>query len=89
MAKYKTFSQYLEECNQMSDACSQFEKAVQGRYDGHGYPYLAGYMMMQFREAVMELPRARREQFKAQLLRETKRFEQETLLKTIKESENA
>lgn len=86
MAKYKTFNQYLEECSQMSEACSQFEKAVQDKYDGHGYPYVAGYMMMQFREAVMELPRARREQFKAQLVKEAKRFEQEHLLKTIKES---
>ena len=86
MAKYKSFSQYLEECSQMSEACSQFEKAVQDKYDGHGYPYVAGYMMMQFREAVMELPRARREQFKAQLVKEAKRFEQEHLMKTIKES---
>ena len=86
MAKYKSFHQYLTECSQMSDALGDFEKAVQAKYDNHGYPYVAGYMMMQFREAVMELPRARREQFKAQFLKETKRFEQETLMKTLKES---
>ena len=86
MAKYKSFSQYLEECSQMFDALNDFEKAVQAKYDGHGYPYVAGYMMMQFREAVMELPRARREQFKAQFLKEATRFEQEHLMKTIKES---
>jgi hypothetical protein len=86
MAKYKTFNQYLEECSQMGDALNDFEKAVQAKYDGHGYPYIAGYMMMQFREAVMELPRARREQFKAQFQKEAKRFEQEHLMKTIKES---
>lgn len=84
MAKFKSFSQYLEECQQMSDAVNGFEKAVQKVYDGHGYPYVAGYMMMQFREAVMELPRKRREEIKARLLNETKVFEQSALLDTIK-----
>lgn len=86
MAKYKSFHQYLEECSQMSDALGAFEKSVQAKYDGHGYPYIAGYFMMQFREAVMELPRARREEIKARFLKEAQKFDNEVLLKTIKES---
>lgn len=84
MAKIKSFSKYLEECQQMSDAVNGFEKAVQVKYDGHGYAYVAGYMMMQFREAVMELPRAKREEIKARILNETKVFEQSALLDKIK-----
>lgn len=86
MAKFKSFGQYLDECQQMTDATNRFEKAVQARYDGHGYAYIAGYMMMQFREVAMQLPRAQREEIKARFEREAKKFEQEHLMKTIKES---
>lgn len=84
--KYKNFSVYLEECQKTSDALNAFERAVQTKYDNHGYAYIAGYMMMQFREAVAELPRKRREEIQARFLREAERFEQEHLMKTIKEA---
>lgn len=84
MAKYKSFNQYLDECQQMTDAVNGFERAVQKKYDNHGYPYVAGYMMMMFREAAMELPRKRREELKARLEREAKTFEQSALVDTIK-----
>ena len=84
--KYKNFSVYLEECQKTSDALSAFERAVQAKYDGHGYPYVAGYIMMQFREVIAELPRKRREEIQARFLREAQKFENEVLLKTIKEA---
>ena len=84
--KYKSFAVYLEECQKTSDALNAFERAVQTKYDGHGYPYIAGYMMMQYREIVAELPRKRREEIQARFLREAEKFEQEHLMKTIKES---
>ena len=84
--KYKSFAVYLEECQKTSDALNAFEQAVQAKYDNHGYPYIAGYMMMQYREVVAELPRKRREEIQARFLREAQKFENEVLLKTIKES---
>ena len=80
------FNEYLDECRETSDALNAFERAVQARYDGHGYAYVAGYFMMQFKEAVSELPKKRRAEIRERFLREAKKFEQETLLKTIKES---
>ena len=80
------FSEYLFECQETRDALGAFEKAVQDRYDGHGYAYIAGYMMMQFQDAVSQLPKAKRAEIRENFLREAKKFEQETLLKTIKES---
>ena len=84
--KYKSFAVYLEECQKTSDALAAFEKAVQAKYDNHGYPYIAGYMMMQYREVVAELPKKRREEIQARFLREAQKFEQEHLMKTIKEA---
>ena len=84
--KYKNFTVYLEECQKTSDALNAFERAVQTKYDNHGYPYIAGYMMMQYREAVAELPKARRAEIQARFLREAQKFEQEHLMKTIKEA---
>ena len=84
--KYKNFSVYLEECQKTWDALSAFERAVQAKYDNHGYPYIAGYMMMQYREVIAELPRKRREEIQARFLREAQKFEQEHLMKTIKEA---
>ena len=84
--KYKSFAVYLEECQKTSDALDAFERAVQAKYDNHGYPYIAGYVMMQFREAVAELPRKRREEIQARFLREAQKFEQEHLMKTSKEA---
>jgi hypothetical protein len=80
------FNEYLDECRETSDALNSFEKAVQAKYDGHGYAYIAGYFMMQFKEAVSELPKKRRAEIRERFLREAKKFEQETLLKQIKES---
>ena len=84
--KYKSFAVYLEECQKTSDALNAFERAVQAKYDNHGDPYIAGYVMMQVREAVAELPRKRREEIQARFLREAQKFEQEHLMKTIKEA---
>ena len=79
------FNEYLEECAETGNALTAFERAVQDKYDNHGYAYIAGYMMMQFREAVSELPKARRAEIRERFLREAKRFEQENLLNKIKE----
>ena len=80
------WAEYLFECQETSDALAAFERAVQEKYDNHGYPYIAGYMMMQYREVVAELPRKRRAEIRERFLREAKKFEQENLMKKIKEA---
>jgi hypothetical protein len=83
------FNEYLAECDETREAVKQFEKAVQEKYNGSGYAYIAGYFMMQMLNAVSELPKKRRAEIREQFLRETKKFEQENLINKIKESENA
>lgn len=80
------FSEYLFECQETRDALGAFERAVQDHYDNHGYAYIAGYILMQFQEAVMELPKRRRAEIRERFLREAKKFEQETMLRKIKET---
>lgn len=80
------FNAYLDECRETREAMGAFEKAVQEKYDNHGYAYIAGYMMTQLQDAITHLPKAKRAEFRENFLREAKRFEQENLLNKIKET---
>lgn len=80
------FNEYLDEREATRQSVNQFEKAVHDKYDGSGYAYIAGYFMMQMLEAVSQLPRAQRQEFRDRFDRETKRFEQENLLRKIRET---
>ena len=80
------FNEYLDECRETRQALGAFEKAVQEKYDGHGYAYIAGYMMTQLQDAITHLPKAKRAEFRETFLRAAKKIEQEHLMKTIKES---
>jgi len=80
------FNEYLDECQETRQALGAFEKAVQEKYNNQGYAYIAGYLMIQFQDAVSELPKAHRAYIRELFLREAKRFEQENLLNKIKES---
>ena len=80
------FNEYLDECAETREALSAFERAVHAKYDGSGYAYVAGYMMTQLQDAITHLPKAKRAEFRETFLRAAKKFEQENLMKTIKES---
>ena len=80
------FNEYLAECAETREALSAFERAVHEKYDGSGYAYVAGYMMTQLQDAITHLPKAKRAEFRETFLRAAKKFEQENLMKTIKES---
>ena len=80
------FNEYLDECAETREALSAFERAVHEKYDGSGYAYVAGYMMTQLQDAITHLPKAKRAEFRETFLRAAKKFEQENLMKTIKES---
>lgn len=79
------FNEYLAECDETRAVFKDFEHAVQEKYDRQGYPYIAGYMMTQLQAAVALLPRRQREEFRARFAQEAKRFEQENLLRRIRE----
>jgi uncharacterized protein YggL (DUF469 family) len=80
------FNEYLDEREATRQVVGAFERAVHEKYDGSGYAYIAGYFMMQMLDAVSELPKARRQEFRALFQREAKKFEQENLMKTIKDT---
>jgi hypothetical protein len=80
------FNEYLDEREATRQAVGAFEKAVHEKYDGSGYAYIAGYFMMQMLEAVAHLPKAKRAEFRERFQREAKKFEQENLMKMIKET---
>jgi hypothetical protein len=80
------FDEYLDECRETRQALGAFEKAVHEKYDGSGYAHIAGYMMTQLQDAITHLPKAKRAEFRETFLRAAKKFEQEHLLKTIKEA---
>ena len=80
------FNEYLDECAETREALGAFERAVQAKYDGSGYAYLAGYFMTQLQDAITHLPKARRAEFRETFLRAAKKIEQEHLMKTIKDA---
>jgi len=80
------FNEYLDEREATRQVVGAFERAVHEKYDGSGYAYIAGYFMMQMLEAVAHLPKARRAEFRERFQREATRFEQENLMKTIKDT---
>lgn len=83
------FNEYLDECRETREALGAFEKAVQEKYNGSGYAYIAGYLMTQLQDAITHLPKAKRAEFRENFLRAAQKFENENLMKMIKESENA
>jgi hypothetical protein len=80
------FNEYLDECRETREAMGAFEKAVQDKYDGSGYAYIAGYLMTQLQDAITHLPKAKRQEFRENFLRAAKKFEQENLINKIKEA---
>jgi hypothetical protein len=81
------FNEYLNECRETRDALSAFERAVHEKYDGSGYAYIAGYMMMQLQDAITHLPRARRAEFRDSFRQAAQKFEHENLIRKIKDSD--
>jgi len=81
------FNEYLAECETTRNVLKQFEKAVHEKYDGSGYAYIAGYMMMQLQDAITHLPKAKRAEFRETFLRAAQKFEHENLIHKIKASD--
>lgn len=80
------FNAYLDECRETREALGLFEKAAQDRFDGSGYAYIAGFLMVQLQDAITHLPKAKRAEFRENFRKAAEKLEQEHLMRTIKET---
>ena len=75
------FNEYLDECRETSNAVRSL---VDRSYDvNSNYAYAAGFLSTMLQEAIAELPKARREDFRRRLLRQAEKFQQEMVDKQV------
>ena len=76
------FNEYLDECRETSNAISEVTDRTNELYEG--YAFAAGFLGATLADAIRELPKAKRAEFRDRLLRKAEQAKQEFLLKTIK-----
>jgi len=80
----QTFNQYLDEFRETQQAVNAMSDASHKLYGD--YAYAAGYFGSMIADLVAQLPKAKRAEVRAQLLKTADKHQQEFLLKTIKET---
>lgn len=78
------FAEYLDESRETMDAVNELTTHSNEFYDG--YAFAAGYLGMMLKEAIMDLPRAKREQLRNRLFSKAQECKNQQLAKTIKEA---
>jgi hypothetical protein len=78
------FNEYLDECRETTDSINEFVNASNENYGG--YAYAAGSLTMILAEAIGELPKARRADFRNRLYAQAQKQKNEVLAKMIKAS---
>ena len=78
------FNEYLDECRETQQAINSMTDASYKLYED--YAYAAGYYGSMIADLVSQLPKAKRAEVRAQLLKQAEKFQNEFLLKTIKET---
>lgn len=69
------FNDYLAECRETSDAVNELTNRS---YDEHGnYAYAAGFLGSILQDAISELPKARRADFRNRLYKQALKFKKE------------
>lgn len=79
------FNEYLDECRETRDAINELERTSRENHDG-SYAYACGVYSTILAEAIAELPKARRADFRNRMYRMAQNQKNELLAKTIKES---
>jgi hypothetical protein len=79
------FNEYLEECRETQDAINELENASRENYGN--YAYACGIFGALLNRTITELPKARREAFRQELLNLAQRQKNEHLAKVIKTSD--
>ncbi len=78
------FNEVLEEMRETTMAVGEM---VRASYDNYGnYAYACGALESMLKDAISELPKARRAEFRSQLLNLAQKQKNEHLAKTIKET---
>ncbi len=77
------FNEYLDECRETRDAINELEQTARENNDG-SYAYACGVYSTLLAEAIGELPKARRADFRSRMLRMAQKQKNEFLAKTIK-----
>ncbi len=78
------FNEYLDECRTTSDAVSELTNATNEYYNG--YAFAAGFLGMELANAIGMLPKAKREEFRARLIRKAEETRHKILIETIKDT---
>jgi hypothetical protein len=79
------FNEYLDECRETRDAINELEKSARENNDG-SYAYACGVYSTLLAEAIGELPKARRADFRGRMLRMAQTQKNELLAKVISEA---
>lgn len=79
------FNEYLDECRETRDAINELERTSRENHDG-SYAYACGVYSTLLAEVISELPKARRADYRSQMLRMAQNQKNELLAKTIKET---
>lgn len=75
------FNEYLDECRATSNAVNELTNRS---YDVNGnYAYAAGFLGSTLQDAIAELPKQRREDYRRRLLRQAEKFQQEMVDKQV------
>jgi hypothetical protein len=78
------WNEYLDECRTTSDAVSELTNATNEYYNG--YAFAAGFLGMELANAIGMLPKAKREEFRARLIRKAEETRHKILIETIKDT---
>ncbi len=78
------WNEYLDESRETMNAINELTNSTNELYDG--YAFAAGFLGMTLADAIAQLPKAKRAEFRDRLLRKAELAKQEYLLKTIKET---
>ena len=78
------FNEYLDECQQSHNVINELNNSTNDLYGS--YAYAAGFLGMTLADAISELPKAKRAEFRDRILKAADRAKHEFLLKTIKEA---
>jgi len=80
----QTFDQYLAEFRETQQAINAMSDSTHKLYGD--YAYAAGYFGSMIADLVAQLPKAKRAEVRAQLLKTADKHQQEFLLKAMKEA---
>ena len=78
------WNEYLDESRETMAAINEVTNATNELYEG--YAFAAGFLGMTLADAIVLLPKAKREEFRQRLFKQAEKARNEYLLKTIKDT---